>query len=254
MTKGQDRTGQDRTGQEKQMYVRQTCTTLAAAVALACGDAHAQAGAGAEIESANPAIERVLEQREEVAEHERNADRDSRADPNLARAEAQLTQTQEILERRDELTQMADTTIEQLREDEVASAGLLEAAHGYAVFDTTKGGLIVTGAGGTGVAREKSTGENVFMHLGAAGVGVGGGLENYRMVLLFEDEETYDAFVEGQWDGSISAQAAAGAQGAAAEEQFVDGVRIFRLTDSGLIAQVDVSGLRFWRSERLNDV
>jgi lipid-binding SYLF domain-containing protein len=239
------------------MYVRETRTTLAAAVALACGAAHAQQGAGerGEIESANPAIERVLEGREEAEELERNDDRDAaRTEPDLARAEAQLTQTQEILERRDELMQMATTTIEQLREDGGASAALLEAAHGYAVFDTTKAGLIVTGAGGTGVAREKSTNESVFMHLGAAGVGVGAGLENYRVVLLFEDEETYDAFVEGQWDGSISAQAAAGEQGAAAEEQFVGGVSVLRFTDTGLIVQVDVSGVRFWRSERLNDV
>jgi lipid-binding SYLF domain-containing protein len=235
------------------MYVRKTCATLAAALTLVSGAAHAQEGDGDAVQSANPAIERVLKAGGEVAERDRNGDRDGTAG-DLARAEAQLTQTQAILERRDELMQMADTTIAQLREEDDANAALLEAAHGYAVFDTTKGGLIVTGAGGTGVAREKSTGDTVFMHLGAVGVGVGAGLESYRMVLLFEDEEAYDAFVEGQWDGSISAQAAAGGQGAAAEEQFVDGVRVFRLAASGLMAQVDVSGMRFWRSERLNDV
>ena len=53
--------------------------------------------------------------------------------------------------------------------------------------------------------------------------------------------------------------AAAGAAGAvatpamAAEEQFVEGIRAFRLTDAGLMAQADVSGIRFWRSEELNE-
>src|SRR5690606_24502710 len=125
-------------------------------------------------------------------------------------------------------------------------------AYGYAVFDTTKGGLIVTGAGGTGVARATETGEETYMHLGAGGIGVGGGFESYKLVMAFEDGETYDAFVAGRWDGSISAQAAAGGEGAAAEEQFVDGVRVYRLTDGGLIAQVDVSGTRFWPSDQLN--
>src|SRR5690606_21925308 len=51
---------------------------------------------------------------------------------------------------------------------------------------------------------------------------------------------------------SISAQAAAGEEGVAAEEQFIDGVRAYRLTDAGLMAQIDVSGIRFWVSEELN--
>src|SRR5690606_14210802 len=131
---------------------------------------------------------------------------------------------------------------------------LYEEAHGYAVFDTTKGGLIVTGAGGTGVAMEKDGGEPIFMHLGQAGIGLGAGLENYRLVLMFEDQETFDRFVSGQWDGSISAQASAGEEGEAAEEQFVEGVRAYRLTDRGLMAQADVSGVRFWPSEELNEV
>jgi hypothetical protein len=112
---------------------------------------------------------------------------------------------------------------------------------------------IVTGAGGTGVAMEKGGTERTFMHLGQAGAGLGGGLENYRLVLLIEDEQTYEDFVSGQWDGSISAQASAGEEGVAAEEQFVEGIRAFRLTDAGLMAQVDVSGVRFWASDELND-
>jgi lipid-binding SYLF domain-containing protein len=229
-------------------HVRKTCTTLAAAVALACGAAYAQEGVDGHdrIESQDPAIpahERDLEERQQVAELGREGER----------SVEDLEDARDIVERRDELVQMADETIEELRSEDAAAAELLDKAHGYAVFDTTKGGLIVTGAGGTGVARETATGNETFMHVGAAGIGIGAGLENYRMVVLFEDEQTYQDFVAGQWDGSVSAQAAAGEQGAAAEEQFVDGIRVYRITDAGLIAQVDVSGMRFWRSDRLND-
>src|SRR5690606_8581653 len=158
----------------------------------------------------------------------------------------------EVGERRDELVQMAEQTLDELREQDESAAALYEEAHGWAVFDTTKGGLIVTGAGGTGGAMAKDGNDPVFMHLGQAGVGLGAGLENYKLVLLLEDEQTYRDFVSGQWDGSISAQAAAGEEGVAAEEQFVDGVKAYRLTDAGLMAQVDVSGIRFWVSEELN--
>lgn len=163
-----------------------------------------------------------------------------------------VEQATELVERREEIARMADEALARLRAENASAAQLLDRAYGYAVFDTTKGGLIVTGAGGTGVARETESGEETYMHLGAGGIGVGGGFESYKVVMAFEDRETYDAFVAGRWDGSISAQAAAGEEGAAAEEQFVDGIRVYRLTDAGLIAQVDVSGTRFWPSEELN--
>lgn len=165
---------------------------------------------------------------------------------------ARVEAATEAVERREEIIRMADAALARLEAENESAAELLDRAYGHAVFDATKGGLIVTGAGGTGVARVAQSGEKTFMHLGAGGIGVGGGFENYKLVLVFEDAGTYDAFVTGHWDGSISAQAAAGAEGAAAEEQFVDGIRVYRLTDAGFIVQVDVSGMRFWPSEELN--
>src|SRR5690606_26356472 len=114
------------------------------------------------------------------------------------------------VERREEITRMADAALARLRAEKPSAGALLDRAYGHAVFDTTKGGLIVTGAGGTGVAREAASGDATFMHVGAGGLGVGGGFESYKLVMLFEDAATYESFVAGRWDGSISAQAAAG--------------------------------------------
>lgn len=155
-------------------------------------------------------------------------------------------------QRRDEIMAMARGTIAALKEDDVAE-DLLDTAYGYAVFDTTKGGFIVTGAGGTGVAMRKNGGNPVFMHLGAGGVGLGAGIENYKLVLLFEDKDTYDRFTEGAWSGGVSAQAAAGGDGKAAVGKFVNGVAVYHLTDKGVIAQVDITGVKFWPSDRLNE-
>lgn len=192
-------------------------TALAAAVAVGAGSVHAQGG------------------REDAPASE------------LGQSEDDLI----MAERRQELIREADRALDALRRQNELAAALMEAAYGHAVFNTTKGGLIVTGAGGTGVARS-NIGDVTFMRLGSAGIGLGAGFENYKLVLLFEDEDTYSRFVSGQWDGSLSAQAAAGSEGVAAHEQFIGGIRAFRLTDGGLMAQVDATAMRFWPVDRLN--
>lgn len=153
--------------------------------------------------------------------------------------------------KRQEILDMSKSTIDSLRKDDNA-AKLISSAYGTAVFDTTKGGFIVTGAGGTGVAMRKSGGDPVYMHLGAGGIGLGAGLENYKLVVLFENEDTYKRFIDGAWSAGASAQAAAGRDGAAAVAKFVNGVAVYHLTDKGVIAQADVSGVKFWPSDKLN--
>jgi len=120
------------------------------------------------------------------------------------------------------------------------------------VFDTTKGGFIVTGAGGTGVAMRKNGSNPVYMHMGSAGVGLGAGLENYKFVILFENEDVYKRFVEGEWSAGATAQAAAGRDGAGVVGKFNNGVAVYHITDKGLIAQADVQGVKFWPSDKLN--
>jgi lipid-binding SYLF domain-containing protein len=153
--------------------------------------------------------------------------------------------------KRQEILDMSKSTIDALRKDSSAKS-LVDSAYGHAVFDTTKGGFLVTGAGGTGVAMRKNGANPVYMHLGAGGVGLGAGLENYKLIVLFENEDTYDRFVDGAWTAGASAQAAAGRDGAAIVGKFVNGVAVYHVTDKGVIAQADVSGVKFWPSDRLN--
>ena len=153
--------------------------------------------------------------------------------------------------RRQEILAMAKGTVDDLRDDK-SFATLYDSAYGYAVFDTTKGGFIVTGAGGTGAAMRKNGSNPIYMHMGAGGIGLGAGLENYKLVVLFENEDTYERFVDGAWTAGASAQAAAGRDGAAAVAKFVNGVAVYHLTDKGVIAQADVTGVKFWPSDRLN--
>ena len=156
-----------------------------------------------------------------------------------------------LAERRQDLLDMSKKTLNELRKDKSA-AELLDDAYGTAVFDTTKGGLLVTGAGGTGVAMRKNGSNPVYMHMGSAGVGLGAGLENYKFIVLFESEDVYKRFIDGEWSAGATAQAAAGRDGAAVVGKFNNGVAVYHITDKGLIAQADVQGVRFWPSDRLN--
>lgn len=183
---------------------------------------------------------------------ERGDDGAARAEPAPAAQSRTDRDDPDRVERRAELIAAADDALRQLRRQNADAAELMEQAYGHAVFATTKGGLILTGAGGTGVARPHGRDEVTFMRLGSAGIGLGGGFESYRLVLLFRDREAYESFVSGEWDGAIAAQAAAGTAGVSAEEPFLGGIRAFRVTEGGLMAQVDVSGVRFWPARSLN--
>jgi len=179
-----------------------------------------------------------------VGAQERHGDGDRHGAPDELDANT-------LAQRRQEILDMSKSTIDALRKDASAKS-LVESAYGHVVFDTTKGGFIVTGAGGTGVAMHKNGSNPVYMHMGAGGVGLGAGLENYKLIILFENEDVYDRFVDGAWSAGTSAQAAAGRDGAAAVGKFNNGVAVYHITDKGLIAQADVTGVKFWPSDRLN--
>lgn len=228
-------------------------TALAAAIALACGAAWAQ-----DEDPLNEPVGHdapVVSQEGDVARDDERVLEDDRIGDDIADGDEladEIEDEQELADKRQELERAAETAIEELRATEPEAAQALDTAYGYAVFDTTEGGFIVTGSGGSGVAKVNGSGEQTFMHVGGAGIGLGGGGENYKLVLVFPDQESYTGFVDGEWEAGASAQVAAGEQGAGADAVTEEDVQVYHLTDAGLIAQADVTGLRFWPSEDLN--
>lgn len=155
--------------------------------------------------------------------------------------------------RQAEIDAHAAATLEKLFAAEPASRELYDRAAGYAVFTGTRaGGFFVTGGGGTGVAVDKASGARTYMRMGSGGVGIGLGAQRYELIILFEAQPYVDRFIQGGWDASATAQAAAGREGIAFTSSFVDGVAFFQLTDRGLMAQADISGTRFWVAGNLN--
>jgi lipid-binding SYLF domain-containing protein len=157
-----------------------------------------------------------------------------------------------MAKQREKTDQMASTSLDRLMSATEKANAMLENSYGYAVFDTTKAGLGVTGSGGTGVAVNNASGERTYMKMGGAGIGASVGAQNYQLIFMFENQEAFEKFVDGKWQGEPSAEAAAGTEGASATSTFSHGVAVYKLTDKGLMASADISGNKYWVAEKLN--
>jgi lipid-binding SYLF domain-containing protein len=153
---------------------------------------------------------------------------------------------------RGDIDEHTEEALEEFFETVEGSQGLYNQAAGYAVFRVTKAGLGVSGAGGQGVAINKSSGSRTYMNMGAAGAGLTFGASRYDIVILFETAEKLNAFMMGGWDSAATADAAAGTESVGAGTSFFEGVAYFQVGNKGLMASADVTGTRFWVSEDLN--
>ena len=126
-------------------------------------------------------------------------------------------------------------------------------SYGWAVFDNLKLALGVSGGGGNGVAVVRATGEKTYMKMGTAGIGVGLGVKKYQVVFFMQDSQTFDQFVDKGWQADAGAGAVAGKAGVEVMTDFVNGLAVYQLTESGLMANADIAGTKYWKNEKLND-
>jgi lipid-binding SYLF domain-containing protein len=149
-----------------------------------------------------------------------------------------------------------DARSDELLQDILAKSAnakeLFADAMGYAIFDSTKAALGISGGGGSGVAVEKSSGERTYMKMATGGIGLGIGVKTYQVLMLFEKAPVFENFVDKGWQADAQAGAAAGSEGAAVETTFHNGMAVFVNTKKGLMASADISGTKYWKSD-LND-
>ena len=154
--------------------------------------------------------------------------------------------------RRAEIDEMEKSTLDALFAANEGAKALFDSSKGYAVFENLKVALGVSGGGGSGVAVSKAGGGRTYMKMGTAGVGFGLGGKRYQVVFLFETEELFNNFVEKGWQADTSANAAAGSASASAESTFSGGLKIYQLTEKGLMANAEVAGTKYWKYDKLN--
>ena len=154
--------------------------------------------------------------------------------------------------KRAKIDEMAQTTLDELFTKSIKAETLYEKAYGWAAFDNLKLAFVFTGGGGNGVAVDRETGQRTYMKMGTAGIGLGLGGQTYQVILLFQDKGTFVNFVENGWQADATVTAAAGTEGVNPSTGFVNGLAMFKITDTGLMAAADIAGTKYWKNKKLN--
>ena len=153
--------------------------------------------------------------------------------------------------------QMKKETLQDLYRQRPSAKAVLSRSVGYAVFSNVSGQYIfVGGGGGYGVAINKKTGKKTYMQMAQVGLGIGLGIQDIRVVFVFHSSNAFNDFVESGWEFGGQADAAAKASekgGSATGEVTVSSeIDIYTMTESGLLAKVNMAGTKYWKDSDLN--
>jgi lipid-binding SYLF domain-containing protein len=127
---------------------------------------------------------------------------------------------------------------------------------GYAVFDNANVNVVLASfGGGYGVVKNNLTGKSTYMNMGEAGLGLGLGVKDFNVVMIFHTQEAINRFIEHGWAFGANADAAAKYKnegGAIAAEAVADHVTVYSVTENGLALQAVLKGTKFWVDSELN--
>jgi len=161
-------------------------------------------------------------------------------------------------EKRRAILSMRDRTLAQLYKTNPEAKAEVESAVGYAVFDATGINVIMlVGVKGKGIAVENGSNKATYMNMVRAGTGPGIGYKDYRMVFVFKSKTVFDQFTTLGMDAGASADATMkmGGQGKEAvySSSFNPYVKVYQITDKGLLLQANWGGTKFLKDSDLNE-
>jgi lipid-binding SYLF domain-containing protein len=129
-------------------------------------------------------------------------------------------------------------------------------APGYAVFSSANVNLVLASfGGGYGVMSNNQSGQDTYLKMGEFGIGLGAGLKDFRVVMVFHTQDAMNRFMEYGLGFGAQADAAAVASnqgGAVGGELQLDNITVYQLTQSGIALQATIKGTKYWRDEELN--
>lgn len=163
----------------------------------------------------------------------------------------------ELEESKSQRHQIHNETLKYLYEYAPDAKEMLINSYGYATFANVGVNLLIGSfEGGRGLARNNKTGKVTYMNMASAGLGLGLGVKDFRVVFLFENEKVYKNFITSGWEANAQADAAAkaGKDGGAlnAAITVAPGIRIYKLTKNGLALQATIQGTKYWADGDLN--
>ncbi|DAB28206.1 MAG: hypothetical protein A2513_11345 [Sulfurimonas sp. RIFOXYD12_FULL_33_39] len=156
-----------------------------------------------------------------------------------------------------ERVKMSNETLQLLYKYAPEAKAMILRSYGYATFSNVGVNLVLFSAeGGKGVAHNNKTGINTYMNMASGGVGLGIGIKDFRAIFLFENKKVFDSFVNSGWEANAQADAAAkykkdgGALNAAIT--VAPGIRLYKLTQNGIVLQATIQGTKYWKDKDLN--
>lgn len=160
-------------------------------------------------------------------------------------------------EKRSAIQQMKNDTLEYLYKQRPTVKEMIDRSAGYAVFSNINGQyLFVGGGGGYGVATDRADGRETYMRMAQVGVGLGLGMQDIRVVFVFHTRRALDNFVFNGWEfgGQADAAAKANEKGDALTGELTINPEstMYTLTQTGLMAKVNLAGTKYWRDDNLN--
>ena len=159
-------------------------------------------------------------------------------------------------EKRDSILKMKREVLAELNKLKPDANNEISKAPGYAVFSNVNVHILIAGVGGGyGVVKNNKTGKHTYMKMGEAGLGLGLGVKDFRVVFVFHDEKTMNHFIESGWEfgGQADAAAKSGSKGEAVSgEASFRNITIYPITKSGLALQATVKGTKYWKDPDIN--
>jgi len=160
-------------------------------------------------------------------------------------------------QKRADVRNMANDTLQQLYAQTPEAQAALKQAAGYAVFsDFGFKVLFMGGANGEGVAINNSDKQAYYMKMVELQPGLGLGAAKFHVIFLFDTNKAFNDFVNSGWEAGANAMAKAKTDsmnsGGSKAVYVSDGIKMYQITQSGLIVGVSLTGAKFYKDSDLN--
>ena len=163
----------------------------------------------------------------------------------------------EILQERYRIREVGQDSLAALYEIQPGARYVIENSAGYGVFSTF--GIKMFFAGGStgkGFVHNNRTKRFTYMRMVQVQGGMGFGASKDRVIWVFETQKALTDFVNSGWDFGGKAQVAAMVQDTggmfSGAISVAPGVYLYRLTETGLSAELTVSGTKYFKDGELN--
>jgi lipid-binding SYLF domain-containing protein len=160
-------------------------------------------------------------------------------------------------QKKTEIRNMAQATLQQLYGLQPSARTAISRAAGYAVFSNFGMKILLFGGGkGEGLAVNNATGQQTYMKMLEAQVGLGMGIKKFRVVFVFDNRQALDQFINSGWavGGQTTAAAKYKSEGGAVAGAVAvaPGVWVYQLTESGLALELTMKGTKYYKDSDLN--